>query len=466
MARKKKRLNKNGTIKKYKEECENYLKIEDYDNAFKIAENIIDKYPKNPYGYLSALNAKTKGYTLYIDDEELKKVKPIYENAKENIPNKQTDSLIEFEEYLADLREVENIKKIKKEITGKELLKLIYQRGINIISQNMVTLNSYTIDGKKIKNIYDFINGVYFLSCLIFNLIYRNYLLILTVPFGIFGLINIYSFINMNFLEKGLFRKDKVKVNSLLNSANEKIKLLNQRLAKNDENLKFLYSQKSSTLLKIPESFSKQLPDVLGADEELNANKLFNYMIKNDMISFTLELDKNTNINLDDINQLMKDDISNNDDELINYINSKMQEKKSKQSELLYAKKIGILNIILSIMFLLVSIFCFINLISNFYEVNLPSFIVGTISGILSTLIYSICNNKHKSFFDVASDNLLSTVFKASLSYDLVYISLTNELKFTYGFIQMPLIFTLTLIGIVMIISLLKYNYFLKTLSK
>ncbi len=73
-------------------------------------------------------------------------------------------------------------------------------------------------------------------------------------------------------------------------------------------------------------------------------------------------------------------------------------------------------------------------------------------------LIYNIKTGKHSSLIDTFNDNLLLTIFNSTLVYDLIYTSITNELKFTYGFIEIPLIFVLMFMGFAGLISLLKYK--------
>ncbi len=127
-------------------------------------------------------------------------------------------------------------------------------------------------------------------------------------------------------------------------------------------------------------------------------------------------------------------------------------------------KKIKPINIITLVITLLISIFSIIVLINNFYELNLTAFVISIIIGGLSIIIYNIDTGKHASINDTFSDNLLSTVFNATLVYDLVYYKITNGLPIMYGFVQMPIIFILVFIGFVMLISLLKYRYLLKKL--
>lgn len=467
MKKKKKNVKKDRIFDKKKETIINYLKNEEYDKAIEKSDNLIREYPKNTYGYLSSIKAKTHNFNLYLNVDSLKELKKLFEDAKKLTIKKEDKTLEkEIEEYFYDYKEVDNLKKIKKEIIGKELMKKIYESSITFINQNIMTANSYRIDGKKIKNTYDFINGMFFLFCLIFNLIHRNYLLILTIPFGIFGTINIYSFIDMNFLKQGKIRSEKIKINNLIDLANKRASNLKEQINKVDDNLKFLYEQKKSIILKIPASFADEIKDDITNNEKEEGNIIFNQLLENDIFSFTNKLNAKTNINATDIEKIIKKDIRREEDELNLFINSKLAEKKNKQNELVYTKKISIYNIIFTIFLLIISILSVVNLVKNFYEVNYDSFVLACIIGIISMLIYNIDTGKHKSFIDTACDNLISCIFKTSLAYDLLYFELSNELKIIYGFIQMPLIFILVFIGFVMLISLFKYNCYLKRLTK
>ena len=96
------------------------------------------------------------------------------------------------------------------------------------------------------------------------------------------------------------------------------------------------------------------------------------------------------------------------------------------------------------------------------HELHIKSFVFGCATGVLSILIHNVSSGKHNSLIDTFNDNLLSTIFNSTLVYDLVYMSITNELKFTYGFVEIPIIFILIFVGFVMLISLFKYKYLLK----
>lgn len=464
MSKKGKVVKKSITLKKLKELSKAAFINKNYEEALRINEKIIDTYPKNGYGYKGVIKAKTHEYNHYLEENELKNIKKTYDDSLAILPKKDKEVMTnEFSEYVSDCKEVENLRRIKKEITGKELLRMVHQSNIAFLSQSLVTVRSYKIDGKRIKNVYDFIGGLFLFACLIFNLLNCNYLLFLTVPFGVFGIINVYSFIDMNFLKKGKIRSERRKIDELIFAADKRFTDLKDQIKKLDDNLKFLYEQKSNTILKIPHCFEEQIKEELSMNEEEEASKIYNKMLDNNACLFTLELEDKTNISVDDIELIVKEDLKK-DDELSDYINSKSLEKKNKQNELLYMKKITLFNVISTVILLVISIFSIASLANDFYEINFVSFIIACIIGIISMLSYNIGNGKHKSLSDTFGDNLLSCTFCATLVYDLVYSSITNELKITYGFVQMPLIFILVFMGFVMFISLLKYNYFLKRL--
>lgn len=457
---------KTKSLKCYKESSEECFSSKKYEEALIINEKIVTSYPKNIYGYIGIIRSKTHDYSCFLEEYDIKLLKKDYEDAMKMGSKKEKEKLSnQFEEYINDCKEVENLRKIKKEITGKELLKIVHLSNITFISQNVVTASSYSIDGKKIKNIYDFINGLFLLICLIFNLIHRNYLLLLTLPFGIFGIINIYSFINTNFFKKGKMKAEREKINDLILAANKRVNVLKGEVKKIDDNLLFLYEQKSSTVLKIPASFEEQIKEEVSTNEKDNASKMFEKLLDNNAFSFIEELEAKTSISVDDIKTIINKDLKREDDELSNYINKKTSERKNKQNELLYMKKISNFNVIVMILLLVISIVSILSLIKNFYEINFISFVIACISGIISMLIYNINNGKHKSISDTFSDNLLSCIFSSTLVYDLIYSSITNELKVTYGFIQMPITFILIFMGFVMLVSYFKYKHFFNKLS-
>ena len=55
------------------------------------------------------------------------------------------------------------------------------------------------------------------------------------------------------------------------------------------------------------------------------------------------------------------------------------------------------------------------------------------------------------------SDNLIITIFRAVLVYDLLYSSFHNGIALKYGFLEIPMIFLCLLIGLTLMISLFKY---------
>lgn len=454
---------KNKTLKTLKEEAELSLKDEDYSSSLKLCTKIKEKYPKNYYGYLGIIKSKTHNYKKYIQEDELKEVKKDYESLIDLV-KKDDKQLIkrEFDEYVNDCMEVENLKKIRKDLVSKFFLKSLYNDGILFLNQNINASTSYNLNGKRITNLYDLIKGIFWLTCLIFNLIHRNQLLIITIPFGIFGLITIYSFFNMNFIKKGNLRSERKHINKIIKEAKNKILNIKQEIVKLDENIDFLNEQKSNTILKIPETFINDNKFLIENNEKEIANNIQNELSSNNISSFTYLISEETSLNVDDVFSKIIPQINDENDELSKYLSGKLNEKKNIQNKLIFMKKIKPYNYVILVILLIISIFSFIVIANNLYELNIKSFVFGCATGVLSILIHNVSSGKHNSLIDTFNDNLLSTIFNSTLVYDLVYMSITNELKFTYGFVEIPIIFILIFVGFVMLISLFKYKYLLK----
>lgn len=447
------------TLKALKEEAQLSLEKEDYTLFLSTCEEIKKMYPKNAYGYTGYIIAVTNNYKTYVGEDVLKDLKKDFEKAYQLTKKNDKEVLKRnFDEYVNDHREVENLKKNRKELISKYFLKGLYNDGISFINQNINLANSYNLNGKKIINIYDLLNGIFLLTCLIFNLVHRNYLLFITIPFGIFGIITIYSFINMNFFGKRKLSSEKKYLLKIVEEANLKIKEAKKEITKIEESIEFLKKQKSEILLKIPESFTSGIENVVLDDEESVALKILDELINNNISSFTYLINEQTSLDIDEIILKIKPQIKDEKSELINFISDKIAEKKSNQNEFISMKKIKTFNYAMIGVLLAISICSIIVLINNFYEINFASFVAAIIIGVLSMFIYNINTGKHSSLTDTFNDSLMSTVFASSLVYDLIYMSITNELKFTYGFIEMPIIFILIFMGFVALISLFKYK--------
>ncbi len=456
---------KKKSLKSLKEEINTFIEKDDFNEIIEKSLEIINYYPKNIYGYSIYLKTVTKSYTSYLDDDKFKEAVKIYDLAMKNINKKEQLKLRdEFEEYQNDIKEVENLKKIKKEIISKYFLKNLYNNGISFINQSISTAKQYNADGKRIKNIYDFVRGLFFIFCLVFNLINRNYLLFITVPFGIYGFITIYSFFDMNFFKKGTFKTQQRKFNEILLQANEKINELKKEIVKIEENLNFLYEQKLNIILRIPESFFNSIKESVEQNEEAIANDISHKLSTNKINEFEEILKIQTILDGEEIKNKIKSDIKNEETELSKFITQKLDEKKHKQNEALFMKKVSFYNYIVLIILLFLSVFSLLIVVDNFYELNFVSFVASLVTAITSTITYNIFSGKHSSLGETFYDNLISTIFNATLIYDLFYLSITNELKFTYGFMQIPIIMTLIMIGFTMLISMLKYNNLFKRL--
>ncbi len=454
------------TLKSLKEEAEECFGIEDYSLSLGVCNQIKKEYPKNVYGYLGTIKSVTKNYKSYVSENELKELKEDYDKVVELAKKEDKEKIEkEYNEYLEDCSEVQNLKKVKKELVSKYFLTSLYEDSIAFINQNIKTVNSYNLNGKKIVNGYDLIKGLFLLVCLIFNLININYLLFLTIPFGIYGVIIIYSFLSANLFGTDKLKSEKDHAKKIIDEAMEKIESIKEDIEKNNETINFLLEQKSNTILKIPESFSEDIKDITNQNESEIAKDILNELSNNNISGFTYLIDENTNLSVDDVLLKIRPQVKE-DGNLTNFINNKSTEKKNSQNEFILMRKIKPYNYFIILIFLIISILSIIVIKNNFYELNFISFVFASITGVISTIIYNINTGKHSALIDTFNDNLTSCVFNATLVYDLIYMSITNELKLTYGFIEIPIIFILIFMGFVSVISLLKYKNLMKRLKR
>lgn len=453
-----------GSLKRLKEEIASCLNDNNYDEAKTLCEKAISLFPKNVYGYVTLIKALTHNYNKYLPQDQVRDLKQIFEKAYE-LSSKNDKELLkkEFDDYLYDLREVENLRKIKKDIVSKEFLRNVYDDSLAFVNQNITALLSYDKNGLKIKNGYDFIDGLFLFCMLLYNLTSPNYLLVLTIPFGIFGAITMYSFLEMNFFDKGKYKLEKETYQKIMNDANQKVIELKKEIKGIEESLIFLKEQKNSSAKKIPELFLSDIDDLIANDEKKVADKISSAFLLGDVVRFSFLLENNTNLNTNEITDRISKEL-NKEDDLSKYVSNKISEKKSKQNEALLMKKVGKMNVLSLIVTLFISVFSIIILIRNFYEMNLIAFVISIIVGFISMFIYNINTGKHFNFTDTFNDNLLSTIFNSTLVYDLIYYKVTKGLSITYGFLQIPITLTLTLMGFVMLTSLMKYKYLLKKL--
>ena len=99
-------------LKALKKEAEEAKEKEDYSLFLTLSNIIKDTFPKNYYGYLSFVLAKTNDYKKYLPEDELKEVKKNFEYAYERLKKDEKNKLKrEFDEYVNDCFEVENLKK-------------------------------------------------------------------------------------------------------------------------------------------------------------------------------------------------------------------------------------------------------------------------------------------------------------------------------------------------------------------
>jgi len=452
-------------IKKNKELIELCFSENRFLDAIEPSLKLIEGSPKNPSGYVSYIKAVTNNYNKYLKEEELKEVKKIYDEAYILLSKKEKDNLKNsFDDYLYDLKEVDNLKKIKKELTSKFFLRNLYNDAVTLLNQNINTINIYTKKGLRIKNSYDVVKGLFLILCLIFNLINRNYFLIVTVPFGFFGLITIFSFFEMNFVSKGKYKEEKTKYKSVINSTKEKISNIKQEVKKVRENINFLNEQKSSAISRIPELFSKEIKDVIENNEKAIAKQISDALLSSDIVKFQLLLEENTNLKSDEVIKIIDNELNYENDELTIYLNEKVLEKKNNHNEAIIMNKIKPINIIALIITLVLSVGSLIVLSNDFSEFHMFSFICALIVGFVSMIAYNINTGRHSSLTATFNDNLITTIFYSTLTYDLLYSKYVGGVTGTYYLLQVPITLIFVLIGFVLLSSTIKYGRFLKKL--
>lgn len=451
------------TLKSLIEKEEELINSKDYKSALSTANLIVSKFPKNAYGYKSLLKIKTNNFEKYVNQVELKEIKKYYEMAF-NLSKKNDKVHLKesFDSYLYDLKEVDNLSKIKKEIISKEILKKIDNDSLTLINQDLNTISSYDLSGKKIKNIYDFINGIILISFLIYNIFNPNFLLIITIPFGIFGLITIYSFIDSNLISNRKNNKSST-FNDMVNISKQNLDMLKEDIKKNEDMILFYKNQKLNSISKIPESFKSDISYLTLDNEQMEANLIIDSLTRLDVVKFSYLLESKSSLKTEEINLKINSlkDVSN---KLTLFINDKQIKKKSNINEALLMKDVKPINTVALVITLLISLTSSVVIFTNFFEVNIRALLISLLIGILTSFIYNVDTGKHKSLSEMFSDNLLSTIFNATIMYDLIYYKLYNQLSITYGFLQIPITICLILIGYVMLISLLKYKHLLKHL--
>lgn len=454
-------------LKRYKEDLDNYLSNDDTYNALLVCDKIIKYFPKNVYGYDKKIELLTNSYTNYLNPDSLKNLKELNEvrlslTTKKNYDNVKKD----FDDYINDYNEVLSLEKEKKELVYNYLSKYMYENGITYLNNLINSLSGLRPDGKKILNFYDFIKGMFLFFCLVFNLIFKSYLLIFTIPFGIYGLIVIYNFIDTNISKYKIEKKDKEKYDDVMHIIDDKKNELKKELDNILKRVEFSISQKNIIITRIPSAFKDNLDYLYNDDESDIALDLFNKYTTNSKEEFKNDLKSNTNTCYEDFENSIINIIKFENEDVDYFINSKLDEKKNKTSKLLVMKPIKKTEIFIMVLLLLISVVSLITIILNFYDFNFKAFITSIIIGTCSSLIYNINRGKSSKLIDTFNDNLLSCIFNATLTYNLIYESITNNLSFTYNFIEIPIVLTLIFMGFVMLISYLKYSNLKRKLSK
>ena len=162
MKKNKKGSRKGKTVKRLKEEADSYFLNNDAEKANETCLKIISLYPKDTYGYLGIIRAKTNDYKTYLEDDALKTLKTYFDSAVSVASKNEKEKIkTKYNDYLDDCKEVENLKRLKKQIIGKELLKGIHLDAITFLNQNISTANSYRANGRRLTDGYDLVKGLF-----------------------------------------------------------------------------------------------------------------------------------------------------------------------------------------------------------------------------------------------------------------------------------------------------------------
>ena len=452
--------NNNKSLKRLKSDVLLYESQNELIKALNCCKTIIKLYPNSTFGYENYIRIKTDSYQKLIDEDELRELKNIYDKLSGITSKNNYDKLkADFNEYTLDCKESYNLKKIKREIIEQEFNKKIYESKLLELNKGINYINSYSTRGEKVTSFYDLINGILFFACLIFNLINHNFLLFVTVPFGIFGLIIIISFFTTR-------KKKKTEENvgerkkELIDSLNNDIELLKSNLSKANYKIDFLYEQKQEKMRSIPKTFFDNLSGAINDDEKEVSKALFTLYEKNNYDDFVKLLKKYTSLKADDY---FNEEFGFTKKDVVKSIS--IETNKNIRNKILRMKKINFLDTVSMFIFMILSAISFVYLINNF-NLNYKAFIVAIIVSIISMLSYDVEKGKHSSLFDTFSDNLIVTLFRSSLAYDLIYSSIHNGISLRYGFLQVPMVFICLLIGFVLIVSFVKYKHLYNKLMK
>ena len=243
----------------------------------------------------------------------------------------------------------------------------------------------------------------------------------------------------------------------------QNLDILKEDIKKNEDMILFYKNQKLNSISKIPESFKSDISYLTIDNEQMEANLIIDSLTRLDVVKFSYLLESKSSLKTEEINLKINSlkDVSN---KLTLFINDKQIKKKSNINEALLMKDVKPINLVALVITLLISLTSSVVIFTNFFEVNIRALLISLLVGIITSFIYNVDTGKHKSLSEMFSDNLLSTIFNATIMYDLIYYKLYNQLSITYGFLQIPITICLILIGYVMLISLLKYKHLLKHL--
>ena len=96
--------------KNEKEKIEKAYESKDYIKVAKLSSNIVNKCPNNVYGYIYLIKGLTNDYNKYLENDDLKEVKDIFDK----VYNSKEKRLLNDETYLHHKNESTKLKLVSK----------------------------------------------------------------------------------------------------------------------------------------------------------------------------------------------------------------------------------------------------------------------------------------------------------------------------------------------------------------
>ena len=141
-----------------------------------------------------------------------------------------------------------------------------------------------------------------------------------------------------------------------------------------------------------------------------------------------------------------------------------------RKKKYILTKKVNNINykdILYLLIMMFVSIFTviFIFRTNNVLLIRKKPFFVAIVFALLNSMVFNIITGKITSVKNCFYRNLISSVILATTCYDIIYLYLYNTFNFVYLLFLIHFLFSLLLSSLILLVSILKYNNFVKYLK-